>query len=170
MSLRVYTQTMKMRSRAETELEALAALKPLPRSVLSLYRAFEEEFLGALRATPGLSSITVADHDVLRFIGPSGSTIVDIARKNGVSKQAASQAVASLVARGLLAKQANAADGRSQIVVFTVKGAGLVARAVSIVKGIEARYEKLLGRAELERTKASLRVLIDDHQKRGDRI
>ena len=161
---------MKKRSRAETELEALAAMKPLPRAVLSLFRAFETEFLGALRATPGFSSITVADHDVLRFIGPSGSTVVDIACQNGVSKQATSQAVASLVARGLLAKQANAADGRSQLVVFTDKGARLVARAVSVVKGIEARYEKVLGGAELERTKASLRALIDDHQKREDRI
>jgi len=160
---------MKTRSRAESALKTLAAINPLPRAVLNLYRAFEDEFLAALRATKGFSSITIADHDVLRFIGPRGNTIVEIAARNGVSKQATSQAVGSLVLRGLLAKQANEADGRSQIVVFTDKGARLVARATLIVKAIEARYEKALGRAELERTKASLRALIDDHRERGGR-
>ena len=59
---------------------------------------------------------------------------------------------------------------RGKLVVFTDKGARLIARAVSVVKGIEARYESVLGQAELKRTKASLRALADDHRKRGDRV
>lgn len=55
-------------------------------------------------------------------ISPGDATIADVAQHLGVTKQAASQLVAQLEARGYVTRRENPRDGRAQLLALTARG------------------------------------------------
>jgi DNA-binding MarR family transcriptional regulator len=143
--------------------DALDEHQPLGRHLVLLFKAFENELLSSLHRHERFASITTADHDILRFIKPAGTTATAIAHLNGTSKQAVAKALASLEERGFVVRQPHPDDARAQIVLFSKDGQALAKEALRIVARIEARYEAALGRKEFTRLKKGLRDLFATH-------
>ncbi len=135
--------------------------QPLARHLILLFRAFEDELLTGLHAHAEFRSITAADHDVLRYIRPEGSTAVEIARLNGTTKQAVSKAIASLERRGFVVRTPDPVDRRAVRITFSDKGFGLVTEAVRIIGAIEARQAKRVGAREYRKLKQMLQSLFE---------
>ena len=145
------------------QVDSLDDAQPLGRHLALLYAAFERELLSSLHRKPRFSSITTADHDVLRFIKSEGTTATAIARLNGTTKQAVGKQIASLEQRGFVVREPHPDDARAYLIVFSSTGQALVEEALRIVARIEARYEAAAGRKEYTRIKHDLRTLLYTH-------
>ncbi len=106
-------------------IDAVDQHQPLGRFLILLFRSFEDDLVRRLEAE-GYSDVTPADLNVLRFVRPSGSTSIEIAKLAGVTKQAIAKSIAAIERKGYIKRQPNSEDGRSQIIVFSPKGMRLL--------------------------------------------
>lgn len=142
--------------------DAVDDRQPLGRHLILLFRAFEDEVLGAL-ARLGYRDLTAADLNVIRFVRPEGSQAVEIARLAGISKQAVGRTVLSLQERGYLRRSTDASDARSKVIAFSPRGVRLLGAAIEAIRSIDARYERVLGAAGLARLRRDLAALLETH-------
>jgi DNA-binding MarR family transcriptional regulator len=105
--------------------------------------------------------VTPADLNVLRFVRPTGSTSIEIAKLAGVTKQAIAKSISSIEAKGYIKRQPNSEDGRSQIIVFTPKGMRLLKTCIAAISQIESVYEAKLGKKAFADLKLALTKLIE---------
>lgn len=133
------------------------------------FRAFEESMFAALVAA-GHVDITLADSDVLAFVGPDGTRSVELAKNRRISKQAAQEQVQRLAARGYLTLTPDPMDRRAKRVMLTKKGEALMRHLVAIKRGLHDRVGTELGetgfaelRTNLERVCRAL-----DHRRGGE--
>jgi DNA-binding MarR family transcriptional regulator len=142
--------------------------EPLGRYLIRLFSFFERELFDEIHRSPEFADIGAADHRILRCLGGEGRSISEISRLTGTTKQAVSRAVASLEMRGFVRKTGDSEDGRAQIVEFTRKGLRLFKKGMSVVGGIEKKYQRLLGRKELDLVKQRLALLIQSYEAKGE--
>ena len=133
--------------------------QPLGRFLILLFRAFEDDLVRRLEAE-GYSDVTPADLNVLRFVKPTGSTSIEVAKLAGVTKQAIAKSVAAIEGKGYIKRQPNSEDGRSQIIVFTTKGMRLLKTCIAAISQIESIYETKLGKKAFADLKLELTQLI----------
>jgi DNA-binding MarR family transcriptional regulator len=94
----------------------------------------------------GFTDLREADGPILRYLHHAGSsTVGELAEAFGVSKQAASQAVASLVERGYGERTPDAEDRRSRVVSLNERGEAAHAAAVDVAEREEARLVEIVG-------------------------
>jgi DNA-binding MarR family transcriptional regulator len=141
-------------------IDAVDQHQPLGRFLILLFRAFEDDLVRRLE-TEGYSDVTPADLNVLRFVRPTGSTSIEIAKLAGVTKQAIAKSIASIEAKGYIKRQPNSEDGRSQIIVFTPKGMRLLKTCIAAISQIESVYEAKLGKKAFADLKLALTKLIE---------
>ncbi|MFB7511221.1 MarR family winged helix-turn-helix transcriptional regulator, partial [Streptomyces broussonetiae] len=85
----------------------------------------------------------------LQAIGLEGSAASDIARRLGISKQAAGKTVDSLVALGYAERADDPADARRRLVRLTERGRDLLARSAAIFDRLRADWAAILGEERL---------------------
>jgi DNA-binding MarR family transcriptional regulator len=125
-----------------------------------LYRVALAEGL----ARRGFTDLRDNDWTLLRFLDHRGAaTVTEIARLFGVTKQAASQHVASLVERGYGTKTAAEHDARVRAVTLTARGTAARTAAVDVADEIEAELDELLGPAVLRQWRKVTDALIALH-------
>lgn len=83
--------------------------------------------------------------EVLAHLGPSGISQGVLAERMGVSKQAVQQLVDQLEGQGVIAREADPADGRARRLVLTELGLEDFAERNRVKRAIEARYRDRLG-------------------------
>src|SRR5215468_7705535 len=88
------------------------------------------------------------------------TTISALARRCGVTRQAASQQLALLSQRGYVSRKPDPADSRAILVRRTAKGHALMHDALEIVAEIEAEYARFLGAGRLAAAKEVLTDLV----------
>jgi len=99
--------------------------------------------LGAGLRGRGFDDLRPADWPVIRFLHHRGSTTVgELADAFGVSKQAASQAIAGLVDRGYVTRHEPDGDRRRREVALTERGDAARSAAVEVADAVE---RQLLG-------------------------
>jgi DNA-binding MarR family transcriptional regulator len=140
--------------------------QPLGRFLILLFREFESEVISDLQKK-GVRDISGADLNILRFIKPSGSQAVEIARLVGISKQAVGKLIESLEKRRIVRRKIDPIDGRAFVIFFTSRGENLIQEIIEIISRIETRYRILLGGEEYLKLKAQLKTLFDDHRTRN---
>lgn len=133
--------------------------QPLGRFLILLFRSFEDDLVSRLKVD-GYSDVSPTDLNVLRFVKPSGSTSIEIAKLAGITKQAVAKNIATIEAKGYLKRQQNAQDGRSQLIMFTPKGMRLLESCILAIAEIEKAYEKKLGKKAFVDLKLTLTQLI----------
>ena len=133
--------------------------QPLARFMITLFNLFEDEIISALSEST-YSEISRSDLNTLRYIDQAGVTVGQLARFSGVSKQAISKQLEDLVERGYVQKTADENDGRIVRVKFSNKGLGLLNTLIKIISGIEARYQKKIGKLEYDKLKRNLGILV----------
>lgn len=109
----------------------------------------------------GYHDVSLTDTNLLANLDTDGSTITDLARRAGVTRQAASQQVAALERLGYVARRAAPEDGRVVIVVQTARGRELLHDALAIVDSLEAEYRSLLGQRRFATLLATLGELLE---------
>ena len=109
----------------------------------------------------GYDDVSIADTNLLANLDTDGATITSLARRAGVTRQAASQQVAALERTGYVARRASPDDGRAVVVVQTPRGRALLREALDIVEELELRYAADVGPKGLAALKRALRTFLD---------
>ena len=117
------------------------------------------------RRLPRRSPVRVtagADWNLLRYLHHTGgASVTEIARLFDVTKQAASQHVASFVGRGYGTRTRPGDDGRVRVVELTDRGRAARRAAIEIADRIEAELVARLGRDALEAWRSVTDALIE---------
>jgi DNA-binding MarR family transcriptional regulator len=129
----------------------------LYRLVLRASQAERRETLARLRHR-GYADVTHADTALLASLDTADTTISALARRCGITRQAASQQAALLERKGYVTREPDPADSRATLVGRTAKGNALLADALQIVADIESGYAEHLGAERL----AALKELLTD--------
>jgi DNA-binding MarR family transcriptional regulator len=135
----------------------------LYRLVTRASEAEMRETLSRLRQR-GYQDVTNTDTALLANLDTADTTISALARRSGVTRQAASQQLALLSQKGYVSREPDPADSRAILVRRTAKGQALMRDALEIVAEIEAEYAGILGAGRL----AVLKELLTDLVGRAD--
>lgn len=96
-------------------------------------------------AARGFDDIRPAHGFVFVRISGGGATATELAEYLGVTKQAASQIVAELVAKGYVQRRPHPTDARARLVVLTERGEECTRAAVQAAAETVQRWAEVLG-------------------------
>jgi DNA-binding MarR family transcriptional regulator len=140
---------------------------PLQELLMRTYRAYTLEFERAM-AEAGHPDLSLAlGTNVLRFLDHGGLRIGAIAELAGVSKQAISQQVAFLEAKGYVGVTPDSEDSRAKIVTLTERGRESGELARPLFATIERRWAQRFGHAEVQGARAALETLVERLESSG---
>ena len=131
----------------------------LYRLVTRASEAEMRETLSRLRQR-GYQDVTNTDTAMLANLDTADTTISALARRCGVTRQAASQQLALLSQKGYVSRKPDPADSQAILVRRTAKGQALLRDALEIVAEIEAEYAESLGAGRLAAAKELLTDLV----------
>jgi DNA-binding MarR family transcriptional regulator len=109
----------------------------------------------------GYPDVSLADTNLLANLDTGGTIISALARRAGITRQAASQQVAALERAGYVERRSSDTDGRAAVIHQAPRGRALLGDALDIVEGLEAGYAAALGAADIARLKRLLSRLLD---------
>jgi DNA-binding MarR family transcriptional regulator len=138
---------------------------PIP----ALLRAARGGYTHAVRArlaAAGFEDLPRNGAYILGGIVHRGGTAGDLVRQLGVSKQAASQLIDTLVVRGYLDREVNPEDRRRVTVLVTERGRAAAAAVGAGVEAIDEELATLISPGELAALRGGLIALCDI----GDRL
>ena len=140
-----------------SEAEQLRAWRDatLYRLLFRASRAEVAETIARLRAR-GHANVTTGYTSLMANLDTEGTTISALARRAGITRQAASQQLVAIERDGYVARELDPSDGRAWLIRMTPKGRTLLADALDVVAGIEAEYAAAVGEDRLLELKALL--------------
>ena len=117
-----------------------------------------KDFVARLHAAMGdqLKDLPPAAGGMLPYIDLEGTRGTELARRMGVSKQAAGKAVRDLEQSGLVTRVQDLSDARAFKVQFSSRGLEYMMRLHDAIDGIEADYAKLLGTEKAQTLREAL--------------
>lgn len=131
----------------------------LPLLLFAGFRTVIDE-LHAELAEQGHPDMRPAHGFAMQAIGPEGSTATEVARRLGVTKQAAGKTVDRLVVVGYAERATDPADARRRIVRLTPRGFDALARSAAIFDRIRATWSEALGDSRLRAMEDALRTVV----------
>lgn len=115
--------------------------------------------------------VTVAEWVLLRELHDVEALAPSrLAARLGLTRGAVTKLADRLVAKGLLARQANREDARAQFLSLTATGRALVPGLAMVADANDAAFFGHLDEAERRRLEATLRALVDHHALTGTPI
>jgi DNA-binding MarR family transcriptional regulator len=93
---------------------------------------------------------------VFQAIGRDGTTAVELARRLGVSKQAAGKTVDGLERLGYVERATDPADARRKLIRLTDRGVDMLARSARIFDELRAEWAAQIGPDRLRALEADL--------------
>lgn len=128
--------------------------------VLPLVALRARDELVRLLAQRGHTDLTPAQHDVLALVDRDGTRPVELARAQGVSRQAVGSTLAELEHLGYVERRSEAPGGRAVTFVPTERGQRLLDDDRWAVDIIEAGFAEALGAAPLAALRSAARDLV----------
>ncbi len=98
---------------------------------------------------------------ILAHIDLAGTRLTEIARRMGVTKQAAGQVVSEIEALGMVERVPDPSDGRAKLVRFTPHGKKEMLAGIGILRGLQDELEAELGERRIARLHDDLLALVD---------
>lgn len=98
---------------------------------------------------------------VLGNIHTEGTRLTELARRLGVTRQAASQMVQQIEQKGFLERRPDPEDARAVLVRHTAAGRALLLDALTLMDEIETGYAELVGTKTMDQMKRALRKIAD---------
>jgi DNA-binding MarR family transcriptional regulator len=129
-----------------------------------LYLSLQRELFRSL-AERGFADLRPRHGAVLAYLDRNGVRGTELARITGQHKQIIGTIVDELEALGYVERRPDPADRRAKLVFPTERGLAEIRAARRILKTIEARYAKAVGRAHYEQFKATLHTMTETHQR-----
>lgn len=127
-------------------------------ALLAASRALFDELHSRL-AEQGHPDLRPAHGYAFQAIGGAGATASEIARRLGVTKQAAGKMVTELEALGYVTRAADAHDARRRPLILTAHGVDALERSAAVFDELRDEWARHAGAAELERAAAALDLL-----------
>lgn len=137
---------------------ATARAGNLRQLLLKASRIINEDVTAALRSA-GFRDLKNSHVFCLAHIDLDGTSIVELAERSHISKQAASKLVGELVAFEILSTSPSPLDGRAVRVRFTPHGRRLMDQSFQLFTEIENEYCRRLGARTYATLKRALRML-----------
>lgn len=128
------------------------------RHLNDIARTFEQRLM-AVMARRGYPDLRMTWVQVIPFLGPQGERIVDLAREQGISKQAMGQLVSEIEAQGYLLRSSDTRDQRTRRVMLSAKGLEMVTEAARAAALVERDFENLVGPETLQALRGQLKTL-----------
>ncbi|SMF36224.1 MarR family winged helix-turn-helix transcriptional regulator [Streptomyces sp. Amel2xC10] len=129
----------------------------LPRLLAEAKRWFDEALLASMQAA-GEQPLTVGQAAVFAALDEEGTTISGLARRMGVTRQTAHQAVHALIGMGLLEQVPDPASARSRLIRPTAEGARVHRRAQHTLAVIEDVLAERIGAGVVSTLREALAV------------
>lgn len=128
-----------------------------------LLRASRAETTATLRLVHerGHADVTLSDTNLLANLDTEGTTVTALARRAGITRQAASQQVRELERAGYVERRPSESDGRAVVIVQTARGQALLNDALEVVEAVESEYAELLTPERLATLKEALAILLE---------
>jgi DNA-binding MarR family transcriptional regulator len=120
------------------------------------YRWFSESVATGIAAHGG-APLSLTQIDIFAKLDVQGTTIAELARRSGIARQSAHQAVGELVKAGLLRVDPDPSSARNKLVRPTTAGVARLRLARTVMADVE---NQLAGRIGAENV-ARLRALLD---------
>jgi DNA-binding MarR family transcriptional regulator len=133
----------------------------LPLLLIGSFRGVIEAMHGRL-ARQGHPQARPIHGFALQALGPEGAKVAEVARRLGVSKQAAAKTVASLEVLGYAERVPHPSDGRAALVRRTSWGNELLDLSASALDEIRAAWAGSLGQARLRELEGDLATMAGD--------
>lgn len=134
--------------------------------LLAASRAIFDE-LHARLAEQGHPDLRPAHGYAFQVIGDAGATASELARRLGVTKQAAGKMVTELETLGYITRAADARDARRRPLALTASGVDALERSAAVFDELREEWARRAGTAELERSADALDALIDLYGRPG---
>jgi DNA-binding MarR family transcriptional regulator len=116
----------------------------------------------ALAAALEEHDLSVQQYGTLLLVAEKpGSTVAEVGRKVGTTRQSANELIAGMERAGLVERRANPNDRRTQQVHLTPAGDQRLADAIPAVRKVEAELEAGFTRADREAARAWLRHMVE---------
>ncbi|MBT2470346.1 winged helix-turn-helix transcriptional regulator [Streptomyces sp. ISL-66] len=129
----------------------------LPQLLEEARRWFEEGLLAALEAA-GAVPVSATQARLFAVLDDEGTTVSELARRMGVTRQTAHQAVHGLVATGLLEQVPDPASARQRLIRRTRDGERAHRRARAILDRLEGQLAERIGQETVEALRAALQT------------
>ncbi|MFF3497115.1 MarR family winged helix-turn-helix transcriptional regulator [Streptomyces sp. NPDC002795] len=129
--------------------------RDLPQLLGDARRWFEDGLLAALEAQ-GVAPITPTQVQLFAMLDADGTTVSELARRMGVTRQTVHQAVRALVDDRLLEQVPDPASARQRLVRRTAEGRRAHDRARRALDGLEVRLAERIGEEALDALRAAL--------------
>lgn len=143
---------------ADADLRAAMAVDHVGVDLWRTSRAWEEAMFAAVVAA-GYDDLTLADGDVLVFVGPNGARATKIARSRRITVQGAQDQVRRLVERGYVSVGPDPADRRARLIVLTARGEAMMRDFAAIKRDLHRAVVDALGAQETMRLRGTLERL-----------
>ena len=148
---RPWTNPVKLREYRNTRL-----YRPLARTL----RVYNRRLIDGLRAR-GFTDFSSGFPALLSNLDLEGTRIGVLAKRAGITRQAAGQLLREIEKCGYIERGAAADDARATIVQFTRRGRRLLAAVFDLVDQIEKEFEGALAPGEFEQLRNTLVRLAD---------
>ncbi|AKZ59556.1 putative MarR-family transcriptional regulator [Streptomyces ambofaciens ATCC 23877] len=135
--------------------EAQEAAQNLPLLLAGAKRWFDDALTASMRAA-GEQPLSSAQGQVFALLDAEGTTVAELARRLGVTRQTAHQAVHGLLALGLLEQVPDPASARNRLIRITAEGARVHRRAQATLAVVEEVLSDRIGVAEAAALRAAL--------------
>ncbi|MDQ1041076.1 DNA-binding MarR family transcriptional regulator [Streptomyces sp. V3I8] len=132
-----------------------AAGTPLPQLLLDARRWFEEALVATL-VRAGMAPISPTQAQLFAALDAAGTTVSELARRMGVTRQTAHQAVHSLIGMGLLEQGPDPSSARRRLIRRTAEGAAAHLEVVSVLAALEEELARRIGRRATDSLRAAL--------------
>ncbi|MBW5424589.1 MarR family transcriptional regulator [Streptomyces sp. BG9H] len=108
-------------------------------------RRWFEEGLSAAMAAAGAAPVSPTQVQLCSVLDEEGTTVSELARRMGVTRQTAHQAVHGLVAAGILEQVPDPASARQRLIRRTAEGERAHRQAKSAIAGLERQLTERIG-------------------------
>jgi DNA-binding MarR family transcriptional regulator len=133
--------------------------------LLKSARLLDERALERVNRQGPKVTLRPAHTSLFPHIDQQGTRLTELARRLGVTKQAAGQLVSDLEELEVVERLDDPADGRAKLVRFTETGLKALHHGLSVLQGIEAELERRLGRARMRDLHEALALIVDELSK-----
>jgi DNA-binding MarR family transcriptional regulator len=132
----------------------------LYRSLTRTLRVYNRRVTEGLHAR-GFTDFSPAFPALLSNLDIDGTRIGVLARRAGVTRQAAGQLLRAIEACGYVETRASPHDARATVVRFTARGKRLFANIIELVNEVEADFAARLGKGDFDRLRQHLLTIAD---------
>jgi DNA-binding MarR family transcriptional regulator len=109
----------------------------------------------------GFTDQRMAHNAVFAHIPPEGITLAELARRAGITKQAMSELVLDLEAKGYLTRRPDAHDKRTKLIELSDRGWAAMGAALAALEEMERELEQRVGASQVQSLRHTLEILAE---------